>query len=114
MNILAALSFFGISVVDIPGLVPLLRPPLSIDFTGGVLMEVQFPGNDAPQPAEVVTLFNDLGIRDIQVVTTGDNSLQLRFGFPESFTDEQKAPVTTGAVFTDSSAKRSRSCAWKK
>ncbi len=56
--------FFGISLlVIVPGLIALAvwGFPLAIDFTGGSLLEVQFPVGQAPQPAEVVALYQDLG-----------------------------------------------------
>lgn len=104
MNILGKrYLFFGISLlIIIPGLVlAAFGLPLSIDFTGGVLMEIQFPNSDAPQPAEVVTLFNDQGIRDIQVVTTEENALQLRFAFPDSYTNEQRSLISSGTLLSE-------------
>jgi preprotein translocase subunit SecF len=51
--------------------------PLAIDFTGGSLLEVQFV-TATPLPAEVVSLYEDLGIDDIQVQTTGEGSYVAR------------------------------------
>lgn len=105
MNILSKrYVFFIISLlIIIPGLIlAAFGLPLSIDFTGGVLMEIQFPeGFSAPQPADIITLFNELDIRDSQVVTTEGGSLQLRFSFPEEYTDEQKIPITSGALLAE-------------
>jgi preprotein translocase subunit SecF len=104
MNILGKrYIFFGISLlIIIPGLIlASLGLPLSIDFTGGVLMEVKFPAGTNVQPADIITLFNDQDIRDTQVITTESETLQLRFSFPESYTDEQKAAITTGSLLSD-------------
>ncbi len=104
MNILGKrYLFFGISLlIIIPGLIlAAFGLPLSIDFTGGVMMELQFPNGAAPQPAQVITIFNDLGIRDAQVVTTASGTLQLRFSFPDSFTDEQRLPITSGTLLAE-------------
>mgnify|MGYP001093109429 FL=1 len=104
MNILGKrYIFFAISLlIIIPGLIlASLGLPLSIDFTGGVLMEVQFPTGTDVQPADIITLFNGQNIRDTQVITTESETLQLRFSFPESYTDEQKTPITTGSLLAE-------------
>ena len=64
--------FFGISLlIIIPGLIlAILGLPLSIDFTGGSLLEVKFENGTAPQPADIITIYNNLGIKDVQVQTT--------------------------------------------
>jgi preprotein translocase subunit SecF len=64
--------FFGISLlIIIPGLILALTGlPLSIDFTGGSLLEVRFDGGTAPKPAEILSIYNGLGIKDVQVQTT--------------------------------------------
>ena len=76
--------YFGFSLLlIIPGMVVLLLwgLPLAIDFTGGSLMEIQFTPTNMPQPGEVITLFNDLGLTDVQVTTTTDNTLIIRSVF---------------------------------
>jgi len=73
--------FFAISgLVIIPGLIGLLLwgLPLSIDFTGGSLLEVGFDSGLRPQPAEIVALYKSLGIGDPQVQTAGDTDLVVR------------------------------------
>jgi preprotein translocase subunit SecF len=73
--------FFGLSgLVIIPGLIALLLwgLPLSIDFTGGSLLEVSFDSGRPPEPAQVVTLYDSLGIGDPQVQTAGDTDLVIR------------------------------------
>lgn len=83
--------FFAISLLFIiPGLAILIvgGAPLAIDFTGGSLLDIQFASGVAPQPAEVVTLYRDLGFTDVQIQTTdvdtntpGDDSLIIRTAF---------------------------------
>jgi preprotein translocase subunit SecF len=65
--------FFAISLVIIlPGLVlALFGLPLSIDFTGGSLLEVSFESGQAPLHSDVVELYIQLGIQDAQVQTSG-------------------------------------------
>lgn len=73
--------FFGISLlVIIPGLVVLaiMGLPLAIDFVGGTLLEIQFESGTAPQPADIFTLYQDLGITDVQVQSTGNDILIIR------------------------------------
>jgi preprotein translocase subunit SecF len=73
--------FFGISLlVIVPGLVILAIHglPLAIDFVGGTLLEVQFSSGSAPQPAQIYTLYEDLGITDVQVQTSGGDILIIR------------------------------------
>lgn len=76
--------FFALSLlIIIPGLIVLgvmaVRGtlPLAIDFTGGSLLEVRFEGTQ-PQPADIVTLFNELGVDDVKVQTTGEGSYVMR------------------------------------
>lgn len=73
--------FFALSLlIIIPGMVTLgiFKLPLAIDFTGGSLLEVEFESGKPPQPAEVVVLYNDLGITDVQAQTTGEDTLLIR------------------------------------
>ena len=76
--------FFALSLlIIIPGLIVLgvmaVRGtlPLAIDFTGGSLLEVRFEGTQ-PQPADIVTLYNNLGVDDVKVQTTGEGSYVMR------------------------------------
>lgn len=76
--------FFGIStLVILPGLLILLifGMPVSIDFTGGSLIEVSFASGNPPAPSEMIALYNELGIEDVQVQTTGRNTLIARSSF---------------------------------
>lgn len=51
--------------------------PLSIDFTGGSRLEVKF-ASAQPQPGDIIGLYNDQGIQDTQVQTTGDGTYVIR------------------------------------
>lgn len=73
--------FLGISlIVIIPGILALLLWgfPLAIDFTGGNLLEVRFDSGTAPQPAEVIAIYNQLGFPDSQVQTSGSDTIIVR------------------------------------
>jgi len=73
--------FFGLSLlVIIPGLIFLAMGGLKpgIDFTGGSLLEIKFESGTAPQPATVVALYNSLNYPDVQVQTSGNDSLIIR------------------------------------
>ncbi|CAG1016971.1 Protein translocase subunit SecF [Anaerolineales bacterium] len=76
--------YFAISLlVIVPGLVILATGglPLSIDFTGGSLLEVQFEAGKTPKTAEIVNLYEDAGINDAQITTTETGALQIRSSF---------------------------------
>ncbi len=90
MNILGKrYLYFALSLLIIlPGLLLIAVDglPLSIDFTGGSILEVRFAGPN-PAPADVVAAYNTLGIRDVQVQTTSSGTLQIR----SSFLDEESS-----------------------
>ena len=76
--------YFVISlVVIVPGLILLImqgsqaKLPLAIDFTGGSLLEVKF-ASAQPQPAEIIALYESLGVKDTQVQTTSLGSYVIR------------------------------------
>ena len=78
--------FFGISLLIIlPGLLLAIiyGLNLSVDFTGGTLMELSFTPGDPPPPAEIVALYNQFDVTDVQVQTTGDNTIVARSSFIE-------------------------------
>jgi preprotein translocase subunit SecF len=93
MNILGKrYLFFALSLlIIIPGLIILAAQaiqkdlPLSIDFTGGSLFEVQFD-SAAPQPAEIIALYETMGMKDVQVQTTDKQSLIIRSSFVDNDT----------------------------
>jgi preprotein translocase SecF subunit len=73
--------YFLISlIVIIPGLLALgvWGMPLAIDYTGGSMLEVSFANGQIPQPAEVIKLYNDMGVVGAQVQTTSENMLIIR------------------------------------
>ena len=84
MNILGKrYFFFGLSlIIIIPGLIILFTGglPLSIDFTGGSLLEVTF-ANASPEPAEIIAIYNDANIKDVQVQTSESGSYIIRSEF---------------------------------
>src|SRR3990172_901750 len=89
--------YFAISLlVIVPGIIILLTGgmPLSIDFTGGSLLEVQFEAGNTPQPAELVTLYEDATIEDAQVQTTDTGTLIIR----SSFLDNEKRDQVLDAM----------------
>ncbi|NIS79375.1 MAG: protein translocase subunit SecF [Anaerolineales bacterium] len=66
--------FFALSlIVIIPGILALALwgLPLAIDFTGGSLLEVRFESGSPPAPAQVVELYQDVGIQDPLVQSAG-------------------------------------------
>jgi len=73
--------FFALSLlIIIPGLVILFVKgmPLSIDFKGGTLLEVEFTSAVAPSTEAVKSIYDNAGIVDVQVQQSGDNILVLR------------------------------------
>ncbi len=84
MNILGKrYLFFAFSLLLIvPGLVLLFSGglPLSIDFTGGSQIEVRFDAA-SPEPAEILAIYEDLGIKDAQAQTTSQGTYLIRSVF---------------------------------
>jgi len=73
--------YFLISlIVIVPGIIALIiwGMPLAIDFTGGTALEVKFDSGTAPQPAQVVKLYADMGFPDVQVQSSGTDVLIIR------------------------------------
>ncbi len=74
--------FFLISlIVIIPGVLALIfwKLPLAIDFTGGSMLEIQFPADtDAPQPADIIAVYNSLDIQDPQVQSSDQGVFVIR------------------------------------
>lgn len=65
--------FFAFSLLLIfPGLFILATEgvPLSIDFKGGSIVEISMKSANLPTPDEVFTIYNQLGITDVQVQTS--------------------------------------------
>ncbi|MBT3336668.1 MAG: protein translocase subunit SecF [Anaerolineae bacterium] len=99
--------FFTLSLlVILPGLIVLATSglPLSIDFTGGSLLEVTFVGT-TPQPADVITLYEDANIKDAKVQTTDSGTLVIRSEFLDN---EKRDTVLTSmnAAFGETTIQR--------
>lgn len=85
INIIGKRYFYFILslVVIIPGLIILAvmarsgSLPLAIDFTGGSLLEVKFVSAQ-PQPADIIALYEKLGVSDSKVQTTSEGSYVIR------------------------------------
>ena len=87
--------FFGISLLLIlPGilLAIFMGLNLSVDFTGGTLVEVQFESGTNPSLEEIVAIYNQYGVTDVQVQNTGDNTIISRSSFLE---DSLRADILT-------------------
>ena len=84
MNILGKrYFFFGLSLLlIIPGFIIMFTSgiPLSIDFTGGSLLEVSFSGK-SPDTSEIITVYDAAGIEDVQVQTSDTGSYIIRSQF---------------------------------
>jgi preprotein translocase subunit SecF len=84
MNILGKrYFFFGLSLLlIISGLTVLFLKgvPLSIDFTGGSLLEVSF-NDTSPQPSEIIAVYEAADIGDVQVQTSDSGSYIMRSQF---------------------------------
>ncbi len=91
--------FFILSLaIIIPGLIVLgvFGLPLSIDFTGGSLLEVQFGSGAAPEPAEVIAAYQELGVEDVLVQSTGPDALLAR----SSFLDDETRSLVVAKLET--------------
>ena len=90
LNILGKryLFFLFSLVLIVPGMIVLAiwGLPLAIDFTGGTLLEARFASGQAPEPAEAIALYSDLGIKDVQVQTTGADTLIIRSTYMDDAT----------------------------
>jgi preprotein translocase subunit SecF len=83
--------FFALSlIIIVPGLLILAINglPLSLDFTGGSLLEIKLASGDVPEPAQVVSIYTLQGINDAQVQTTSSDTLIIRSSFIEDSSRE--------------------------
>lgn len=87
MNILGKrYYFFGLSLLVILigiGIMIFRGIPLSIDFTGGSLLEIQFT-NQSPELTQIYTVYDNTGIEDVQVQTSETGSYIIRSQFLEN------------------------------
>jgi preprotein translocase subunit SecF len=84
--------YFAISlVVIIPGIIALLiwGFPLAIDFTGGSLLDVTFSGQ-APEPSQILTVYDQFGLGDSQVQSSGAQEVIIR---SKDMTEDQKTQI---------------------
>jgi preprotein translocase subunit SecF len=97
MNILGKrYLFFGLSLlIIISGLIILFlnKVPLSIDFTGGSLLEVTF-SNQSPEPGEIIQIYDAANINDVQVQTSETGSYIIR----SQFLDNEQRDVVIAAL----------------
>jgi preprotein translocase subunit SecF len=87
--------FFALSLlVIVPGIVIAIIGglPLAIDFTGGSLLEVRFESGQLPAPGSVHELYEQLGVPDAQVQTTGTDTLLVRSSF---LNDENRSNIVS-------------------
>jgi preprotein translocase subunit SecF len=73
--------YFLISlIVIVPGIYALIAwgLPLAIDFTGGSMLEVKFETGKAPQPADIIKVYDDLKISDPQVQSSENDVVIIR------------------------------------
>ena len=101
MNILGKrYFFFGLSLlIIIPGLLIMVIQgiPLSIDFTGGSLLEVSFSGQ-SPEPSEIITIYDDASINDVQVQTSDTGTYIVRSQFLDNQTRDAILASLTDAI----------------
>jgi preprotein translocase subunit SecF len=91
MNILGKrYIFFGLSLLII---LFVNKVPLSIDFTGGSLLEVTF-SNQSPEPSEIIEIYDAAGIKDVQVQTSETGSYIIR----SQFLDNEQRDVIIAAL----------------
>lgn len=87
MNILGKrYFFFGVSLLIIligVGIMVFRGIPLSIDFTGGSLLEVKFSGQ-SPETSQIYAVYDQAGIEDVQVQTSETGSYIIRSQFLEN------------------------------
>ena len=73
--------FFALSLLLIlPGLliIAFRGLPLSIDYTGGSMLEVKFASGTAPTSQEVTALYNEFGISEAKITAVGKDILAIR------------------------------------
>jgi len=73
--------FFAISaLLIVPGLIvmAIFGMPMSIDFQGGTMMDIRFNSGTAPTTEQVMAVYNEMGIEDAQVTTSGADTLVVR------------------------------------
>lgn len=96
LNILGKRYLFFIlsTLLILPGLVVLLLRglPISIDFTGGSLLEIEFSTTETPMPEQIIQHYASQGIVDVTVQPTGRGTVIIRSPF---LADEARANIVT-------------------
>ncbi len=84
--------FFAISLlIIVPGLIlAAIDFPLSIDFTGGSLLEVRFGSGKVPSTEEIFQVYNSAGVEPSQVQPTSQGTVVIRSSFVN---DEQRTLI---------------------
>jgi preprotein translocase subunit SecF len=96
--------FFALSLlVILPGLVILAISglPLSIDFTGGSLLEARFESGNVPPAADIRQVYVDLEIADPQVQTTNQGTAVVRSAFIQDEAVREQIVSTMSERFND-------------
>jgi preprotein translocase subunit SecF len=73
--------FFALSLlVILPGMIALALwgLPVGIDFSGGSLLDLRFPGGLVPPAADVLRLYDEFGVADPIVQSVGTDGLLVR------------------------------------
>lgn len=76
--------FFALSLLlIIPGLILIAVRgiPLSIDFTGGAVLEVRFESGEMPEDTAVIDLYHGMEIEDVTVQRTSEGTMLIRSSF---------------------------------
>jgi preprotein translocase subunit SecF len=81
-------------LIIIPGMIGLglWGLPFSIDFTSGSMLEVKFQSGNLPQPADVIGVYDQLGLKDSRVQTTNEGTLVIR---SRDMTNDTKTQVVS-------------------
>ena len=97
MNILGKRYFFfalslliiisGLAILFVKGV------PLSVDFTGGSLLEVSF-SDQSPEPGEIIAVYESENIKDVQVQTSDSGSYIVR----SQFLNNEQRDTVIGAL----------------
>lgn len=97
LNILGKryLFFFISLAMIVPGLVIIAIHglPLSIDFTGGSMVEVQFASDSAPTMSDILDIYAANGITDTQVQFSSDDQGVVAVIKSSSLTQEQHTAI---------------------
>jgi preprotein translocase subunit SecF len=73
--------YFALSLlIIIPGIIAFAvwGFPLAIDFTGGSMLQIHFDNGVSPQPAEMLSVYDQYKVSDAQVQTSGNGDMVIR------------------------------------